>query len=235
MTSPVSTKRRRPVGIVVGALLLLGAVGLFVAGIFLAVSKVDDAVRSFQRVGPSGATIVVPEAGTYRVYAEFPGADDAIERPAPPRIESSDSRDLTVRTPGHSESYSFDGHEGTLVGMVEFPSGGVYDVNVGGEPGARGSVTYAFADASPFRSFITAGLTLAAAVVVGIVGVVVLVVSIVRRARRGRVPTTVAPPLWAQPGSIPPPPPPPASPTSTTVVAPPPLPPSDERPGGPRW
>ncbi|MCB0977438.1 MAG: hypothetical protein KDB02_08265 [Acidimicrobiales bacterium] len=230
MNSPVSVPRRRPVAVIVGAVLLVIGTGLLAVGIVLAVSNTGDAVDSYQRVGPSGGTVTVSDPGDFRIYAEFPGADEAVGTLPLPRIRTNEGSEVEVRTPGHSETYSLNGRDGVLVGYAEFPAAGTYDVVLGGEPGSGPRVTYAFGDRSPFKSLLKGGLIVAVGVLLDIAGTTVLILGIVRMSRLRRNTMTVSPPVWGPLGTTPPPP---LWAGPAAASTPPPLPADEQRSDGP--
>lgn len=188
MTNPVATQSKKPVGIIVGIVLLVLGIGLFVTGIVNAVREADRVIDSYERVPVSGGDLYIAEDGTYDVFLEFPGADESEFRGPRPEITTNEGRSIAVRPPGHSETYSFGSVAGQLVGTVRFPEPGTYRVQApGGETFVGGvDASYAFGEETPFGALLGAGLMIVLGVFVGLAGLITLIVSLVRRSRRRR-------------------------------------------------
>ena len=199
----VEPPKSRRAGLVIG-LLLIGA-GIFV-GLVLVVNGVRgvaDTVRDYQRVPMStGGSITIREPGTYRIFLEYPGANDALTTsPGGFVTITGPSGPVPVLPDSSTQSYGLNGREGRQLGKFEADVAGTYDVRTIARDG-----DVAFGDVAIGRTGPLTGLAsivggLFAGFVLVAVGVIVLIVRAVRRSRDrrpyGGMPA--APPGWGNP------------------------------------
>lgn len=199
----VEPPKSRRAGLVVG-ILLIGA-GIFV-GLVLVVNGargVADTVRDYQRVPMStGGSITISEPGTYRIFLEYPGANDALTTsPGGFVTITGPSGPVPVLPDSSTQSYGLNGREGRQLGKFEADVAGTYDVRTIARDG-----DVAFGDVAIGRKGPLTGLAsiiggLFAGFVLVAVGVIVLIVRAVRRSRDrrpyGGMPA--APPGWGNP------------------------------------
>lgn len=186
ITVPGPPKKKRRVGILIGVGLMIGGI---VFGIVLAVSGVRgmaDTVDGYHRVPMStGGTITLDEPGTYRIFLEYPGANDELaERPGGfVTVRGPGGGPIAVLPESHSESYSMSGHTGRLLGKFRAETAGSYTLRTISRDGA-----VAFGEVAVGRKGPLSGAAAIAGGILGggflfVVGAIVLIVAAVRRSR----------------------------------------------------
>lgn len=201
MTSVMTAPKRSGKGFWIGGLLIGAGILLGIGGVAFGVKQINDVVNGLQRVpAVSGGTVELGE-GTYQVFLEGPGADDAFGGGAF-TVVGPDGTDLSLRPDRVRETYDFGGRSGRKLGRIEVTSPGTHQVAAGGSPTSSSADDLAFGRRGPVRAGLVPILGgVLGGVALGIAGVIVLIVTGVRRGRQRRMEANYAPAGgWGYPG-----------------------------------
>lgn len=169
--------------LVAGLLALAGLLGAGVA-LWQTLTSIDD---DFQRATfPGQAELVLPEAGTYTLFVEYPatsGLDPAVGGLAVD-ITSEQGDSLELKIPNGSMTYTLDGRTGEAVFEFEVDEGGTF-LMVGDYPaGTSGpSVTLAVSKGFGGRLYAGIGAVILIPLLTGSAAIAIAVVTFLRRRR----------------------------------------------------
>ena len=224
MTAASASKRPSAAGYWIGALILAaGGIGGMV-WMFSAIFGVFGAVEHYPRLPVPGEATMSLKAGTYKLFAEYPGAGTDFGIPlgvGAIEVTGPDGEPLVVRSPQFHETYSWNGHEGRSVGEFVAPTTGSYHVKAAqATTGSSGSVQLTVGKGidSSIAGQILGAIGVAAVGV--LIGALIIIVTAVRRSRwkrqsgppgfvgygppGGYPPGPYGPPGYGQPGYGPP-------------------------------
>jgi len=178
-----------------GVIILVGAVAAviwFVSGVSDLFAAVDD----YPRFSVPGQTTVSLDAASYKVFAEYPGANtdvNGVFRVGDVTVTDSTNRTIPVRSSFTEETYSWNGHEGRAIAEFTAPTAGRYTVAAALPPtrtstSVRVAVGRGLQPSAIFPLFGAAGLGALAL----LAGIVLIVITGVRRGRAKRRSAPVA-------------------------------------------
>lgn len=146
-SAPVATEKPKgAVGIWIGVLLIVGGI---VLGIALVVGGAKSLLSGFddlQRVPINGGGVVrIDDTGSQTIYAEKVSTSGGTSfntstygTYAPDvavRVIGPDGGDVTVKTPGTTETYTYDGRDGVSIGRFDAATAGEYRIVTRAEDG----------------------------------------------------------------------------------------------------
>lgn len=180
-------KRPSPLGYWLGALILAGGGIAAMIWMTTTIFGVFGAVENYPRVPVPGEATISLDPGTYKVFAEYPGATTDFGIPlgvGAVDVTGPRGEVVAVESPQMHETYSWNGREGRAVAEFTAATGGDYDVKVSTSSTGTSRFTQATVgkgiDASVAGKIVGA---IAAGAVAALIGVVLIVVTVVRRSR----------------------------------------------------
>jgi hypothetical protein len=166
-----------------------GVVGVIAAVAWFAISLVGyfGAVDSYTRFSVPGSRTVQLDAGTYKVFAEYPGANldvSGTDSVGVVRVVDATGRPVVISNAVLSESYAWNGHDGRSIAQFTAPTTGQYTVSaaepaIGSSSGVQVAVGRGLGDS-------VVGPVLGSMAVGAISVLFAIVLVIVTAVRRGR-------------------------------------------------
>lgn len=193
VASPVAEQKLPgKVGIWIGSLLIVGGIVLGIVLVVAGARSLFDGFDELQRIPiNAGGTVTIEEAGEQSVYAEraegrggvsFNSSTSSLFRPdIDILVTGPDGQDVTFRYAGGSETYTYDGREGVLIGAFDADQPGDYRIRTILPDGVVPYTDLAVGEGMVLDGVLgILGGVFGGGIVV-VIGLVILIISLVRR------------------------------------------------------